>query len=85
MEPGSSEDKPISRRRIAAVSALLVAVAVPALAQPISWDALAKRAFGIDRGAAAITPMPFERPGYSFPGSAFYYLEEAPRLALDFD
>ena len=81
----STEDKPISRRRIAAVSALLVAVAVPALAQPISWDALAKRAFGIERGAAAITPMPFERPGYSFPGSAFYYLEEAPRLALDFD
>ena len=67
------------------IDALLVAVAVPALAQPISWDALAKRAFGIERGAAAITPMPFERPGYSFPGSAFYYLEEAPRLALDFD
>ena len=77
--------EPISRRRIAAVSALLVAVAVPALAQPISWDTLAARAFGLDRGNAALTPMPFERPGYSFPGSAFYYLEETPRLALDFD
>jgi hypothetical protein len=27
--------------------------------------------------------MPFEQPGLSFPGSAFYYLEDAPRLVLD--
>ena len=83
--PDAPGRDPISRRRIAAVSALLVAIAVPALAQPISWDTLAARAFGLDRGKAAPTPMPFERPGYSFPGSAFYYLEETPRLALDFD
>ncbi len=28
----------------------------------------------------AIALMPFETPGHSFPGSAFYYLEDAPQL-----
>jgi len=60
---------------------LLAAIAVPALATPGSW-----RAFDIgDAGAANVTvePMPFERGGDSFPGSAFYYLApETPVAAL---
>ncbi len=68
------------RRRIAGRSlALLAAVAVPALAAPDEW-----RMF--DVGAAShsevtVEPMPFEKPGDSFPGSAFYYLaSEADEL-----
>ena len=51
---------------------LLAAVAVPAFAAPGGW-----RSFGIgDAGTAEVTvePMPFEKAGDSFPGSAFYYL-----------
>lgn len=51
---------------------LIAAIAVPALASPGQW-----RNFEIgDAGRAEITvePMPFEKPGDSFPGSAFYYL-----------
>ncbi len=51
---------------------LMAAIAVPALAAPGDWQA-----FGIgNAGAAKVTvePLPFERPGESFPGSAFYYL-----------
>lgn len=59
---------------------LLAAVAVPAMAAPDDWNA-----FRIgDAGTAefVLEPMPFEKSGDSFPGSAFYYLapetEEAP-------
>lgn len=51
---------------------LLAAATVPALAAPQDWAL-----FRIgDAGAAplALEPMPFERAGQSFPGSAFYYL-----------
>ena len=51
---------------------LLAAVAVPAFATPGDWGS-----FGIgDAGTAEVTiePMPFEKAGDSFPGSAFYYL-----------
>jgi spore germination cell wall hydrolase CwlJ-like protein len=51
---------------------LLAAMAVPAMAAPGQWAT-----FDIgDAGEAqvAIQPMPFEKPGDSFPGSAFYYL-----------
>lgn len=53
---------------------LIAAFAVPALAAPGDWQA-----FGIgDAGSAsvAVEPLPFERPGESFPGSAFYYLAQ---------
>jgi len=55
--------------------ALLVAgaVALPAFAAPGNWDA-----FSIGDAtaqAAPVDPMPFERAGDSFPGSAFYYLQ----------
>lgn len=51
---------------------LLAAVAVPALAAPGQWDA-----FDIGNAGQAqiqVEPMPYERAGDSFPGSAFYYL-----------
>ena len=52
--------------------ALFAAVAVPAFAAPADWSALAVG----DAGTAEVRlePMPFERAGDSFPGSAFYYL-----------
>jgi len=60
--------------------------AVPALAAPGHWQ------FGIgNAGSATITvePLPFERPGESFPGSAFYYLAQdaapAPLVAMQSD
>jgi spore germination cell wall hydrolase CwlJ-like protein len=51
---------------------LAAAIGVPALAAPEAWQGLA---IG-DAGSAElqIEPMPFERPGDSFPGAAFYYL-----------
>lgn len=62
------------RRRHAGRQALilLAAVAVPAMAAPESW-----RDFDIGnagQAAVVIEPMPFEKSGDSFPGSAFYYL-----------
>jgi hypothetical protein len=53
---------------------LLVAVAVPAIAGPQAWQGL-----GIGNAGEAqvrVEPMPFERVGESFPGSAFYYLAQ---------
>ncbi len=63
---------------------LLAAIAVPAVAAPGEW-----RSFSIgDAGHAEliVEPMPFEKPGDSFPGSAFYYLaaEEAPQPTGEF-
>ncbi len=57
---------------------LLAAVAVPALAAPAQW-----RALGIgDAGDAqlSVDPMPFEQPGGSFPGSAYYYIAPTEQL-----
>lgn len=62
---------------------LLAAIAVPAVAAPDSWSN-----FHIgDAGSSmlALEPMPFEKAGDSFPGSAFYYLaqdDEAYRRPL---
>jgi hypothetical protein len=60
---------------------LLAAVAVPALAAPDQW---ARFDIG-NAGESTVTvePMPFEKTGESFPGSAFYYLaplEPLPQL-----
>ncbi|MEO5604441.1 MAG: cell wall hydrolase [Novosphingobium sp.] len=56
---------------------LLAAIAVPAVAAPSQWD------FDIGNAGhanVAVQPMPFEQPGNSFPGSAFYYLAaDAPQ------
>ena len=55
---------------------LAAALAMPAFAAPGGWNH-AFAAFEIGdagRAEATIAPMPFEQPGQSFPGSAFYYL-----------
>jgi hypothetical protein len=59
--------------------ALAAAVALPAVAAPEDWQGLS---FGADH-AATVKPMAFETPGESFPGSAFFYLEDLPQLAQD--
>jgi hypothetical protein len=56
-------------------------VAVPALAAPSEW-----RPFDIGNAGRAelvVEPMPFERSGSSFPGSAFYYIATAEDLARE--
>ena len=64
-------DGPHRGRRLFALAA---AVAVPAMAAPGEW-----RGFAIpSEESAATAPMPFETPGASFPGSAFFYLEDLP-------
>ena len=61
---------------------LLAAIAVPAFAAPGEWANFSIGDAG--RAAVVIEPMPFEKPGDSFPGSAFYYLttDEAPAITL---
>jgi hypothetical protein len=62
---------------------LLAAVGLPAFAAPTKWGHDWGFAIGdAGRAEAAVAPMPFERPGDSFPGSAFYYLaaNSAPPL-----
>lgn len=74
---------PLSLRKRIAV--LIAAIAVPAMAMPSD--------FGAEPGAAPTdaetiagltdTPsMPFERAGMSFPGSAFYYIDDSAEKAL---
>jgi hypothetical protein len=58
---------------------ILAGVSVPALFAPHTWAA-----FEIgDAGKAVVTiePMPFEKSGDSFPGSAFYYLASDAQAA----
>src|SRR5687768_5201412 len=54
--------------------ALVAAIAVPAMAAPGEWRDLG----ALDASPSAETAMPFETPGQSFPGSAFFYLEDLP-------
>ena len=63
---------------------LCAAIAVPAMAAPGDFGALAADAAGpLDNLSYADTSaMPFETPGGSFPGSAFYYLADPPKDAL---
>lgn len=61
------------RRQAQAALAALGVIALPALAAPGAWTA-----FSIgdaQQVGAPVEPMPFEKAGDSFPGSAFYYLE----------
>ncbi|WP_305095662.1 cell wall hydrolase [Croceibacterium aestuarii] len=53
-------------------AALAAAIAFPAMAAPDAWQPdFAEPAVG------QAAPMPFETPGESFPGSAFYYLDDS--------
>ncbi|HEX8057167.1 MAG TPA: cell wall hydrolase [Novosphingobium sp.] len=57
---------------------LAAAVALPAFAAPADWG------FEVVPSSSAgstTAPMPFERPGDSFPGAAFYYLSNDPAPA----
>ncbi|WP_390549482.1 cell wall hydrolase [Qipengyuania sp. MTN3-11] len=74
-----AEARKARRLRIAALGALLVAATVPTVAQSGTWRSL----MGLEDETAALSPMPFETAGQSFPGSAFYWVEETPRLAFD--
>ena len=51
---------------------LLGAAALPAFASPGDWQRF--QIGDATQAEAEILPMPFEQPGSSFPGSAFYYL-----------
>jgi hypothetical protein len=62
-------DGPHRGRRLLALAA---AIAVPAWAAPGEW-----RAFEFSPVETSGS-MPFETPGESFPGSAFFYLEDLP-------
>ena len=71
------------RRRWKMGAAVLMAMALPAFASPplAEWQPFRVA----DRAAAdqTVLPMPFEQPGASFPGSAYYYLEaEQPVLRI---
>ena len=82
---GSAGSEPRARwpRRLAVLAA---AIALPALAAPGGLVALPGPAVAPDAGLAtrqaAAAALPFERPGMSFPGSAFYYLADPPGAAL---
>ncbi|MEJ2459045.1 MAG: cell wall hydrolase [Novosphingobium sp.] len=62
----------MQRRRALGVT-MLAAVALPAFAAPDDWQRF-RIADAVEQEPAVI-PMPFERAGSSFPGSAFYYLD----------
>ena len=75
------------RKRLAV---LLTAITVPAMAAPniaaghfgaLPGPAAESTAATATRTAAAAA-LPFERPGMSFPGSAFYYMADPPGAAL---
>ena len=63
------------RRRHAGrrLGVLAAAIAVPTMAAPVDWPPAAAL-------SAPAVPMAFETPGESFPGSAFYYLDDLPNL-----
>jgi hypothetical protein len=54
--------------------ALAMAIAVPAFAAPGEWSPLPS--FEEQAAVEPVTPMGFETPGESFPGSAFFYVED---------
>ena len=63
---------------------LLAAVAVPALAAPQGWNSLVLRDAAGSSGVV-LDPMPFEHPGDSFPGSAYYYIAQGEALPAGLD
>ncbi len=63
-------------RKLGALAAVL---AVPAIAAETAFEPDIPQA-----PATAVEPMGFETPGESFPGSAFYYLEDTPQVAAAF-
>nr|WP_298928747.1 cell wall hydrolase [uncultured Erythrobacter sp.] len=82
--PAQSVGKPAAMHN--KVALLLAVLAVPAMAAPGDFGAIAGAApmesESVSRKLAATPAMPFERPGMSFPGSAFFYLADPPSEAL---
>ena len=69
-----AEKRTRNRKRLS-LAALALAIGVPAFAAPSEWKSLPSFA---EPEIEDVTPMGFEIPGESFPGSAFYYLEDVP-------
>jgi len=67
------------RKRLAI---LVAAIAVPAMAAPGDFGAEPAAAPLENAQLVDANMMPFERPGMSFPGSAFYYLADPPAETL---
>jgi hypothetical protein len=57
------------------LAALALAIGVPAFAAPSEWHALPSF-MTQEAEAPEVMPMDFETPGESFPGSAFFYIED---------
>ena len=77
-------------RALALVAAILAVTALANINKLGFGNGSVAQAASLDQdGAAGVAPMPFERPGDSFPGSAFYYLapdaepQSAPGTPLD--
>jgi hypothetical protein len=72
-----------------AVGLRAAALSIAAVVVAASWQVQAQQhsntfaALTGDDSAQQITPMPFERPGESFPGSAWYYLAAWDQLPGD--
>jgi len=71
---------PVGQRRHRAhagcrLAVLAAAIAVPAVAAPVEWQPTALTA-----PAPASQRFGYEIPGESFPGSAFYYLDDLPNV-----
>ncbi|MEP3051437.1 MAG: cell wall hydrolase [Erythrobacter sp.] len=78
---GTLTKLPLKRR----LMALCAAIAVPAMAAPGDFGAMPADApfqSHIRVDLADTSSMPFERPGSSFPGSAFFYLADPPAESL---
>lgn len=72
-----------ARHRGRRFAILAAAIAVPAMAAPAEWRAPSMDTERAANVAPVVDPMPFETPGTSFPGSAFFYLEDPPELAAE--
>lgn len=76
-------EREAGRRQLRQRALVLIAVvALPTVAAQGAWPGLA-RAIGVGKQDRPIRPMPFETAGLSFPGSAFFYLDEPPQLTFD--
>ncbi|WP_247714568.1 cell wall hydrolase [Qipengyuania psychrotolerans] len=79
------EARAAARRQFAKRAAVLAtAVALPTAAAQGVWPGFAS-AMGLAENNEYVEPMPFEIAGQSFPGSAFYYLDQPPRPVFDIE
>lgn len=79
---GHWAEHPAVRNRGRHALVLAAAIAVPAMAAPAEWSIGNGAQDQAEQLAQAPEVMPFEQAGMSFPGSAFYYLEDTPEASL---